>query len=381
MHLRRALLGLAASALSAVLAHPAVAVTYPVGDAPPFAAAILVEPETGTVLYEYNADLPRSPASTQKLLLQLVVMDALESGRISLTDSVYASAVASRIGGSQVYLREGEVFPLEQLMEAIAISSANDACVAVAERLGGSVGGFVDMMNQRAQSLGLSQTHCVNVHGLDDTPADEGNQTTARDLSRIGASLLRYPQVLEWTSTRYKPFRNGGFMLHTTNRLLGRFPGLDGLKTGYTRRAGFCLVATAERDGMRLLSVVMGASTERGREQESARLLSWGFNNFTRVPVARGGEHLGSVPLEWGVEPEVAAVTADTVVVVLTTQDRQRLKRQVDLPQIRPAPVTAGQDIGQLRITLGDSLLAQVTLVAEKSVARMSLWERLMSYF
>lgn len=365
----------------AVTALPSAALRYELEGQPPFASALLLEAQTGTVLFEYNADAARSPASTVKLLVQLVVMDAVADGRYSLSDTVHISGWASRIGGSQVYLKEGEVFRLDELMEAIAVHSANDACGAVAEHIAGSGEGFVDLMNEKARQLGLEHTRCVNVHGLDDTPEGEGNLTTARDLSRISLTLLRHPRVLEWSAIRSKPFRNGGFTLAATNRLLGRFEGMDGLKTGYTDRAGFCLVATAERQGMRLMSVIMGAPSERQREVQTTRLLNWGFSHFVKSPIAMAGERVGAVPLDWGKAPEVAAVTTDTVVFVLTPEQRKRLRREVDLPSLRPAPIVAGDSIGVLRISLGDSLLARVGLVAAASVGRMSVWEKLMSYF
>ncbi len=360
---------------------PLHAARYTLAEDPPFAAALLIEAETGTVLFSYNADAARSPASTQKLLLQLVVMDAVEAGRLSLSDSIYASAWASRMGGSQVFLREGEVFPLEELMHAIVIASANDACVAVAEHMGGSVDGFVDLMNDKAQSLGLTHTRCVNVHGLDDTPADAGNMTSARDLSRIAASLIRHPQILAWSSQRSAPFRDGKFKLWATNRLLRKFPDLDGLKTGYTQRAGFNLVATAERREMRLISVVLGGRAESVRDKETARLLSWGFNNFIKAPVVVIGDSAGTVPLDWGIAPDVTAVTGAGAIAVLTTEERRRLHHEVHLPILREAPVTKGDSLGTLAISLDDSLIAEVPLIAAASVARMSLWEKLMSYF
>ncbi|MDA0335435.1 MAG: D-alanyl-D-alanine carboxypeptidase [bacterium] len=357
------------------------AAQYDPGEDPPFATALLIEAETGAVLYEYNADVRRSPASTQKLLLQLVVMDAVDAGLYSLSDSVFTSAWASRIGGSQVFLRQGEVFPLSELMAAIVISSANDACAAVAEHIGGSVDGFVALMNAKAAELGLDSTRVVNVHGLDDTPAGEGNRTTAHDLAAIARALLHHPQILEWSATRIRPFRGGEFTLYTTNRLVGRFRGLDGLKTGFTQRAGFNLVATAERQDMRLISVLMGGRTEKQRERETAQLLSWGFNHFTKGPIAVPGETLGAAPLDWGIEPEVSAVLADTVIAVLSEEQRQRIKRDVELPTLLDAPVTAGDSVGTLQLSLDDHVLARVTLVAGKTVARMSLWEKLMSHF
>lgn len=357
------------------------AAQYDPGEDAPFAALLLIEAETGAVLFETSADVQRSPASTLKLLLQLVVMDAVAEGRYSMGDSVYTSAWASRMGGSQVFLKQGEVFPLSELMAAIVISSANDACVAVAEHMAGSVDGFVAMMNDKARQLGLDSTHVVNVHGLDDTPATKGNHTTARDLASVARALLRHPQILEWSSTRIRPFRDGEFTLYTTNRLLGRFRGLDGLKTGFTQRAGFNLVATARRQDMRLISVIMGCRSDRQRDRETSELLSWGFNHFVKGPIAVAGETIGSVPLDWGIEPEVSVVLADTVIAVLTPEQRQRVKRDIELPALREAPVTEGDSIGVLQLSLDDRLLARIDLLAAASVARMSLWEKLMSYF
>jgi D-alanyl-D-alanine carboxypeptidase (penicillin-binding protein 5/6) len=362
------------------LATTAGAAQYDPGEDAPFAALLLIEAETGAVLFETSADVQRSPASTLKLLLQLVVMDAVAEGRHSLGDSVYTSAWASRMGGSQVFLKQGEVFPLSELMAAIVISSANDACVAIAEHMGGSVDGFVAMMNDKARQLGLDSTHVVNVHGLDDTPATKGNHTTARDLASVARALLRHPQILEWSSTRIRPFRDGEFTLYTTNRLLGRFRGLDGLKTGFTQRAGFNLVATARRRDMRLISVIMGCRSDRQRDRETSELLSWGFDHFVKGPIAMAGETIGSIPLDWGIEPEVSVVLADTVIAVLTPEQWRRVKRDIELPALREAPVTEGDSIGVLQLSLDDRLLARVNLLAAASVARMSLWEKLMSY-
>ena len=367
--------------LACLFGTPTGAVVYDVGENPPFASALLLEASTGSVLFEYKPDLPRSPASTQKLLLQLVVMEALADGRVALTDSVHTSARASRTGGSQVYLQQGEVFPLSEMMAAIVISSANDACVAVAEHIGGTVEGFVGMMNAKARELGMASTRCVNVHGLDDTPRDGGNVTTAKDLGAVARALLPHRQIFDWSSTRRRPFRGGAFTLFTTNKLLGRLPGIDGLKTGYTRRAGSCLVATARRRDMRLISVILGGRRDGSRDRETARLLEWGFAHFVKGPLALAGEPVGRVSLDWGQEPEVAAVTSDTFVAVLTPEQRRRVERQVELPEEQPAPVAAGDTLGALHLRLDDAVLARVELVAADSVGRMSVWEKLLSYF
>ncbi len=349
---------------------------------PPVGASLLIEAETGTVLFAYNAQQPRSPASTQKLLLELVVLDAIAAGKVSLDDSIRVSAEASRTGGSQVFLREGEAFPLRKMMEAVTVASANDACVAVAEHLAGSEADFVALMNARARALGLEHTRCVNAHGLDNTPQDNGNTTTAYELAQIARALLRqHPQVLAWSSLRQTPFRDERHILHSTNKLLDRFADMDGLKTGFTGRAGFCLVGTAERQGMRLISVVLGARHSRIRERETIQLLTWGFENFAKVPLARAGQSVGLVSLDWGAEPAVNAVLRDSVAIVLKAEQKKQLRSELLLPLKQAAPVYRGQELGKLKISLGDSLVAEVDLVAEKSVRRMEMWERLMSFF
>ena len=361
---------------------PLQAADFDPGPKPPYAAALLLEAESGTVLFAHHPDRKRSPASTQKLVLELVVLELVKAGKISLEDSVFVSRRAARTGGSQVFLKRGEVFTLRELMEAAAIASANDACVAIAEHVSGSTSGFVKLMNDRAQSLGMHNTRVVNVHGLDNTPRGKGNASTAHDLSKIARELiLGHPEALKWSSTRRKPFRNGKFTLRATNKLLGRFQGLDGLKTGYTRRAGSCLVSTAMPRDMRLISVILGAPSTRVRDRETRRLLSWGFNNFSRVPLVETGERMGKVVLDWGIEPEVGVLAQDTIVAVLTPEQEKRLVRHLELPEELPAPVVAGTELGKLRVSLGDSLLAVVPIHAEKSIGRMGLWDKLMTYF
>jgi serine-type D-Ala-D-Ala carboxypeptidase (penicillin-binding protein 5/6) len=367
--------------LSLCGAGAAHAASYDPGPLPGYAAAVLMEAHNGQVLYSYQPHQLRSPASTQKLLLELVVMEQVAAGRCRLEDSVHVSARASHVGGSQVYLKEGEVFTIEELMEAVVIPSANDACLALAEHIAGSAEGFVDMMNAKALALGLQDTRCVNVHGLDDTPADSGNRTTAYDLAQIARALVSYPHVLRWSSTQSKPFRNGQFTLQATNHLLGKFEGLDGLKTGYTSRAGFCLVATAQRDSLRLISVVMGTPSIRARQQEVARMLSWGYSNYSRVPLARPEQPLGVVPVNWGKASEVPATVKEPVFAVLRPDQEKQLGRNLSLVDKVSAPVIVGQPLGRLEVSLGDSVIAAVDVVAMRAVERMSLWEILTSWF
>jgi D-alanyl-D-alanine carboxypeptidase (penicillin-binding protein 5/6) len=237
-------------------------------------------------------------------------------------------------------------------------------------------------MNAKARELGLRHTRFVNPHGLDNTPEGQGNTTTAYELGQIAINLLRqYPEVLQWSSLRETPFREGTQTLHSTNKLLDRFPGMDGLKTGFTGRAGLCLVGTAQRQGMRLVSVVLGARNARVRERETVRLLEWGFEHYAKVPLAEAGQSMGLVNLDWGAEPAVNAVFSNPLAVVLRTEQRRQLKSELQLPAKHPAPVRRGQGLGKFKVILGDSLLTEVDLVAEKSVERVGLWERLMSFF
>lgn len=240
-------------------------------------AAILLEAETGTVLFEQNADAVRGPASLVKMMLQLLVFEDVAAGKVGWDQEIEASANASTMGGSQVFLKQGEKQTLAALIDAVAIASANDASMAIAEHLAGDEASFVRRMNERAAELGCENTTFVNVHGLD-LRRQGRNVTTARDLGRIAAALVRHDGALEVASTWRKPFRGGEFWLDNTNKLLRKFDGLDGLKTGWTPRAGGCFVGTAERDEVRLVAVVLAAGSGRSRFQVAAKLLDAGFD-------------------------------------------------------------------------------------------------------
>lgn len=335
----------------------------------PCAAAILVEATTNTILYEQNARDRRAPASIVKMTLELVVMREVEAGKLQLTDSIRTSAWASRIGGSQAYLAEGEAFPLSEMLQAIAIHSANDCCVAIAEHLAGTPEGFVSLMNQEIELLGLEDTHYINVHGLDDQPG-VGNYTTAFDISQIARELIRYPHILEWSSTIEAPFRGGAFLLQNTNKLLGRFQGVDGLKTGFTEKAGFCLCATAKRNDLRLISVVMGADSNKHRFDETARLLAAGFNSYTPVTICRAGEPLGDdVPIKGAKQKVVRGRARQEITIVVSRPDDRRLKQEFVPVQSLRAPIAAGANLGTLKVSSGETVLAEIPVVAPSGVA------------
>jgi D-alanyl-D-alanine carboxypeptidase (penicillin-binding protein 5/6) len=304
----------------------------------PCASALLVEAETGAVLYAQDPDAPRTPASLVKMMLQLLVYEEIAAGRIGPGTRVRASANAATMGGSQVFLGEGEECSVADLLDAVSIASANDASMALAEHLAGTEAAFVARMNERARELGCRGTRFANVHGLD-LRKQPRNVTTARDLSIIARELVRYPRALEVSSTRRKAFRDGEFLLDNTNRLLGRFEGLDGLKTGWTPRAGGCFVATAQRDGVRLVAVVLAAVPGRSRFRVAEKLLAAGYSPEPRwLHVARAGEPLpeaGRVPAGPGSDETRPAAAGGTVRLLLerSRTDRVSLRLRLATPE------------------------------------------------
>jgi D-alanyl-D-alanine carboxypeptidase (penicillin-binding protein 5/6) len=341
-----------------------------------FASAILVEAETGQVLYEVNPHLQRAPASTTKIMTALVVMEQIEAGKVSLSDRVRVTRRARGMGGTQVYLAEGEVFSLEDLMKAVLIASANDAAVAVAEHVGGTYENFIRLMNEKAKELGLRNSHFRNVHGLD-LPSKR-NIVSAYDLAQIARELVKYPKVIEWTSTRSAPFRDGKFMLNNTNRLLGRIEHMDGLKTGFTSRAGFCLVATGEQRGMRLIAVILGARTSEGRFRSARHLLQSGLTRFQLVRYYDKGEPVGlEVPIAGGKSERIPLIAGKTLAVVVPREHVPRIEKKSETVGLVAAPIQAGTPLGFCELFLGSQLLARVPAVAPHDVSRASLIDRL----
>ena len=246
----------------------------------PYAAALLIEPETGTVMFENNAHKPWPTASLAKMMIAMIVAQKLADGSLKLDTMITSSRRAADMGGSQVYLKEGEVFSLDDMMKAIMVHSANDASVAVAEYIGGSTEAFVEMMNREAARLGMKDTHYYSVHGLPPAPGEQPDISSAWDEALLARALVGYPQVMRWASIDTAPFRGGSFMLSNTNHLVRTFPGCDGLKTGFYYEAGFNVVATAHRGGLRLIAVVLGSPRKAENFNSAAELLAQGFANY-----------------------------------------------------------------------------------------------------
>ena len=344
-----------------------------------FASAILVDARTGMVLGAKNPDERRPPASMLKMMTELIVLERVEEGDLALTDTVTVSARASRMGGSQVYLAHGERFTVEDLLRALAIQSANDAAVALAEHTAGSVEAFVDLMNYRAHDLGMTGTEFHTVHGLPPGRGQKPDLTTARDMAILGRALLAHPIALEWSSQATAPFRGGEFTLWNPNKLVGKFRGLDGLKTGYTGQAGFCVTATAIQKDMRLLSVVMGCPTDRGRATETTRLLSYGFNLYRSHPVIEDAETPldETVAVDGGRKGDLALRYAATLEVSVPRgrEDDIAVRRELNEPVT--APVATGEKVGEAIVELDGYELGRVDLLAAETVEKGNWLHRL----
>ena len=347
-----------------------------------YTSSIMINADTGDLLYEKNIHEKHPPASMVKMMLMLLVMEKLKDHSIALTDQITVSARASKTGGSQAYLKQGEVFSLEELMKAIVIHSANDASVAVAEHILGSVEGCVDLMNRRAQELGLKDTIYHSVDGLPPEKNQEPDLSSAYDLAMLGRELVKYPNILEWGSTKSAPFRDGKFILVNTNKLIGNFPGADGIKTGYYRAAGFGLTASASRDGLRMISVVLGAKTNKDRMRESARLLSVGFNMYKKVQVVKKGETIGKkVPVSGAKVKSTILVAADDFSVFVLRGAESSLSKVIDAPSVIEAPVIKGKPYGSIIVKNGEKEIAKIQALSQEEIPRANFFYRMISKF
>ena len=334
-------------------------------------SAVLMDVATGTVLYESNANEPLAPASVTKIMTMLLIMEAVDSGSISMTDQVTASETAAAKGGSQIYLKAGETMSVSDMLKSIAVSSANDCACAMAEHIAGSEEAFVARMNQRAQELGMKNTHFVNCTGLDDSPEAASHKTTAYDIALMSRELLKnHPKIKEFTTIWMDTVRNGTFGLSNTNKLIRFYQGATGLKTGFTSSAGYCLSATAQRDGMELIAVVMGADTSQNRNAACKQLLDYGFANFALIQPEL--TETGDVPVRLGTQDGVPVQLGDFSGLLIDKSQKSSVTTQVTLEEAATAPVSQGQRLGTLKVLSGDQLLREIPLVAAQSVPRLT---------
>ena len=336
-------------------------------DAP---SAILMDLATGTILYEKNAHARLAPASVTKVMTLLLVMEGLQSGRISFEDSVVASEHAASKGGSQVYLEVGEQMSMDEMLKSVVVSSANDCATALAEHLAGSEESFVQMMNARAEELGCLDTNFVNCTGLD----AEGHLTSAHDLAVISRALLKHDKIRDYTTIWMDTVRDGKFGLSNTNKLVRFYDGTTGLKTGYTSTAGHCLSATAKRDGIELIAVVMNCESSSERFESAKALLDYGFANYSLIS-AETDEALQPIPVRLGTESSVTPVLQERAPILIEKGERSQVKKTVELCDELTAPVEAGEQLGTLRIETDARVLAEIPILAPKAVEKVSVWE------
>lgn len=338
-------------------------------EAVPVAApsAILVH-TSGRVLYEKNADERRPPASVTKIMTLLLVMEGLENGSLSYDDIVTGSAHAASMGGSQIWLKEGESFTLREMVKCVAVASANDCAVALAEHMAGSEEAFVAMMNKRAAELGMKDTSFVNCTGLE----AEGHYTTARDISVMSRELLKHREITEFTTIWMDTIRDGAFGLTNTNRMIKTYSGMIGLKTGYIKQAGYCLSGAAERDGMTLIAVVMGGESSNSRNQDVAAMLNYGFANYTQTNLT-ADQPLMPVRVELGKRDFVAVTPEGDGEVLIRKSLLAGIEKRVELVESVPAPVSQGDELGSFKVYSDGELILSVPLTAAEDVEKMTV--------
>jgi len=344
-----------------------------------YRSAILMDAESGTVLFEKDAHLAGPPASMTKMMLMLLVAERVRDGSLHWDDPIPTSAWASKIGGSQVYLKEGEVFSLAEMMQAITIHSANDAAVAVAEAVAGSSEAFVELMNERAKELGMHDTVYHSVHGLPPGPGQQADMSSAFDLATLARQLVKFPEIMKWSKTKQTTFRNGTLTLTNTNRLVRETNWVDGLKTGYYRKAGFNVTATARRDGLRLISVIMGAPRKRACFAQAATLLNKGFAEYKALVAVKKGDTVANDVAVKGGKPHFVRVVAGADVAVLAKRtDKKKFSLELALPGELRAPLQVNTQIGQVVVKDGDNVIGKVPALAADPVEKQtSLWDRL----
>jgi len=344
-----------------------------------YRSAIVLDADSGAVLFEKDPHRKNPPASMTKMMLMLIVAERVRDGSMHWDDPITTSAWASKIGGSQVYLKQGEVFPLSEMMQAIAIHSANDAAVAVAEAVAGSSEAFVELMNQRAKELGMHDTVYHSPHGLPPGKGQQADISSAYDMAIVARELVKYPEVMKWSGTKEAPFRNGAMTLTNTNRLVRETGWVDGLKTGYYREAGFNVTATAKRDNLRLIAVVMGATEKHDCFGEAARLLTRGFAEYKTLPAVKRGDIVANdVAVKDGKPRFVRVIAGENLSVLAKRTDKRSFSVELQLAGDVHAPLSANARVGDIIVKEGDTVVGKVPALAADPVEQQtSLWERL----
>lgn len=335
-------------------------------------SACLMDADTGTVIYQQEGHKELPPASVTKVMTMLLAMEAVDAGKVKLTDQVTISERASSMGGSQMYMEPGEVHTLEELMEGIAMVSANDACVAVSEYIAGSEEIFVEKMNQRAKELGMRDTHFVNTNGL---PVAE-HYTSAYDIALMSRELIRHEETKNWFTTWQTTMKVGlpgkekEFEMTNTNKLLKQYPGAWGIKTGFTQEAGYCLSAAATKEDTTFIAVVLGAESSKSRTEEISKLLNYGFAGYASVTLAEKGQKVKEVQMDKGDPYRFYAVTAEKATAFVAKGDTENVKKKVVLEKNVKLPLKKGDKVGTLEVYHGKKKIGSCTLISDRNVGR-----------
>jgi D-alanyl-D-alanine carboxypeptidase (penicillin-binding protein 5/6) len=348
----------------------------------PYKAYVVMEASTGKVLEGANTHLRWPPASITKLMLSLLVMEKLSANEIKLTDTITVSRDASKMGGSQVFLGEGETFTLEELMKAMLIASANDAAYAIAEFIAGSKDQCVDLMNKKAKALNMTDTEFRSVHGLPPSKGEEEDLTSAEDLATLARHLVTYPKLLEWTSARSEPFRDETLVMLNHNKLLGRVSSVDGLKTGYYRKSGYNIVATAKKGDFRLIVVVMGSSTLKTRDDVVEEKVKTYLPLYEMVSIIKKGETIDrEIVLTEATQQKLKGVASDRFSYPLLIRKKSAVKKEIHLPEKVSGEVKQGQKLGELVVKLDEEVIGKVDIVSPVSIPKAGFFTRLLRKF
>ncbi len=331
-------------------------------------SAVLIEADTGKILFEKNKDRERACASITKVMTLLLVMEALDSGQLKLDQKLTASAHAASMGGSDIWLEEGESMTVDDLIKATAVASANDAAVVLAEAISGSEDAFVDKMNKRAKSLGMKNTTFLNCNGLD----ENGHLTTAYDVALMSRELIKYPKIFEYTSIWLDNLRGGKTQIVNTNKLLKTYDGITGLKTGTTAEAGCCMSATAERDGLSLVAVVLGCKSGTERFKDAASLLEYGFANYTTQKLALPKNARDDVQVEGGMVKTIKVECSDPGDMIVSRMATNKITSELKIKKKIEAPIKKGDRVGEVNYYLDGELLKNIPITAKESVDKMT---------
>jgi len=336
-------------------------------------AAILMISDNSQILFEKNPNLKLPPASMSKLMTLFLALEAVDEGRVSLDDEVKISDLAESMGGSQIWLASGDVLSLEDLLKAVIISSANDACVAVAEYIGGTEHGFINMMNNKAQKLGMENTQFFNTTGLPNK--SENNYSTVYDMAILAKELItNYPQVLNWSSKQVDYIKDESLALYTTNHILSDYNYATGLKTGWTKKADFCLTASATKDGLTLISVVMGSPSDNDRTNTSIGMLNYGFNAFHKVPLINSQVDVTETKVEKGRKLKVGVETSKDFSSYILKGTKNQVEQEIKITKKLVAPVKKGEVVGELIFKQQGKILGKVDLQTTKAVKRANIF-------